>query len=98
MRLQTGTPKEAGMSAERIANIANLAANWGAQGITPALSLLVARRGIVVLHEAFGRLTPAPDAPPLQRDTIYPLASLTKTITATAAMIMVEEGRLNLNL
>jgi CubicO group peptidase (beta-lactamase class C family) len=85
------------MSAQRIAHAADLAASWVADGLTPALTVLVARRGIVVLHEAFGRLTPAPDAPPLQRDTIYPLMSVTKPVTATAAMILVEEGLLGLN-
>jgi CubicO group peptidase (beta-lactamase class C family) len=49
-----------------------------------------------VLHEAFGRLTPDDDAPPVKRDTIYPLTSLTKPITATAAMLLVEDGLLGL--
>jgi CubicO group peptidase (beta-lactamase class C family) len=63
----------------------------------PALAIAVARRGVIVLHEAFGQLTPAPDSPPLPLDAIYPLASLSKPVTATAAMILVEEGRLGLN-
>src|SRR5439155_12367210 len=67
-----------------------------AQGITPALVILVARRGVVVLHEAFGRLTPDDNAPPVKRDTIYPLTSLAKPITATAAMLLVEDGLLGL--
>jgi CubicO group peptidase (beta-lactamase class C family) len=49
-----------------------------------------------VLHEAFGRLTPDDDAPPVKRDTIYPLSSLTKPSTATAAMLLVEDGLLGL--
>src|SRR5262249_50261962 len=55
------------------------------------------RRGIVALHEAFGRLRPELDSPPVQLDTIYPLASLTKPITATAIMCLVEDGLLGLN-
>jgi CubicO group peptidase (beta-lactamase class C family) len=85
------------MSAERVAHIVNLAQGWVEQGITPALVVLVARKGVVVIHEAFGRLGPEPDAPPLAKDTIFPLASLSKPITATAAMILVEDGRLGLN-
>jgi CubicO group peptidase (beta-lactamase class C family) len=97
MELRPGTPEEAGMSAERIRRVAELAESWVAQGITPALVVLVARHGIIVLHEAFGRRTPEPDSPPLRRDTLYPLASLTKPIAATAVMILVEDGLLGLN-
>jgi CubicO group peptidase (beta-lactamase class C family) len=97
VQLRPGTAQEAGLSAERVAHVADLAANWVAWGLTPALAVLVARRGIVVQHEAFGRLTPAADAPPLARDTIFPVASVTKPITATAIMMLVEDGLLSLN-
>src|SRR5438128_8658029 len=97
MKLRPGTPEEAGMSAQRVRHVAALAEGWVAEGVTPALVVLVARRGVIVLHEAFGRLTPDPDSPPLQRDSIYPLTSITKPITATAAMILMEEGLLGLS-
>ena len=58
--LRPGTPREAGMSAEPVGRIVDLAAGWVAEGITPALVVLVARRGVIVLHEAFGRLGPEP--------------------------------------
>ena len=96
MQLRPGEPEEVGMSARRVRHVGQLAAGWVAQGITSALVILVARRGVVVLHEAFGRLTPDDDAPPVKRDTIYPLSSLTKPITATAAMLLVEDGLLGL--
>jgi len=89
-------PGEVGMSAERVQGIAHVAKGWVAQGLTQALVLLVARRGAVVLHEAFGRLMPDDDAPPVKCDTIYPVTSLTKPITATAAMMLVEDGLLGL--
>ena len=97
MKLRTGTPGEAGMSPQRVRHVVDLARGWVEEGITPALVVLVARRGVIVLHEAFGRLGPEPDAPPLPRDAIFPLCSLSKPITATAAMILVEEGLLGLN-
>jgi len=96
MQLRPGEPEEGGMSAQRVRHVGQLAAGWVAQGITSALVILVARRGVVVLHEAFGRLTPDDDAPPVKRDTIYPLISITKPITATAAMMLVEDGLLGL--
>jgi CubicO group peptidase (beta-lactamase class C family) len=59
--------------------------------------VLVARRGVIVLHEAYGRLGPESDAPPLPLDAIFPLGSITKPITATAVMCLVEDGMLGLN-
>ena len=97
MKLRAGKPEEVGMSAQRIRAVKDLARNWVDDGVTPALVVLAARRGVVVLHEAFGCLTPEPDAPSLERDTIFPLASMTKPITATAAMMLVEDGLLGLN-
>jgi len=97
MKLQPGTPEEIGMSAERIQHVVDLAAGWVAQGITPALVVLVAPKGVMVLREAFGRLTPQADSPSLGLDTIFPLMSLTKPITATAVMLLVEDGLLGLN-
>ena len=96
MLLRAGTPGEVGMSASRLHGVIRRAEEWVAQGITPALVLLVARRGVIVLHQAFGRLTSGEDAPPVQCDTIYPMTSLTKPITATAAMLLVEDCLLSL--
>jgi CubicO group peptidase (beta-lactamase class C family) len=64
--------------------------------MTPALVVLIARRGIIVLHEAFGRLDPETDAP-LPFDAVFPLASITKPISAAATMALVEDGVLGLN-
>lgn len=97
MRLQEGIPEKVGMSAERLRHVADLAESWVAQGVHPGLVVLAARRGKIVLHESFGRLTSEPDAPPMPRDAIFPLTSLSKPVTATAAMILVEEGRLGPN-
>ena len=96
-KLRPGTAEEAGMSGQRVQHIVDLAKGWVAEGITPSLVVLVAHKGVVVIHEAFGHLTPEEDSPPLKLDTIFPLSSLTKPITATAAMILVEDGLLGLN-
>jgi CubicO group peptidase (beta-lactamase class C family) len=96
-QLRDGDPEEAGMSAPRIRHASGLAQRWVAEGHTSVLVVLVARRGRIVLHEAFGRLTPEPDAPALPREAIFPLASITKPITATAVLCLVEDGLLGLN-
>jgi CubicO group peptidase (beta-lactamase class C family) len=94
--LRDGTPEEAGLSASRLARASELAASFVEHGDHPALVVLVARHGVVALHEAFGQLGPQPDDPPLPRDALFRVASIGKTLTATAAMILVDEGRLGL--
>jgi len=97
MILQHGTPQQVGMLPARIDRIRDLCGRWVEEGHTPALSVCVARRGVIVLQEAFGRLTPEADAPPLETTSLYPIASVTKPITATLVMQLVEEGRVGLN-
>ena len=98
MKIRTGTPAEAGMSSERVARIKALARRWAIEEkVHPSLAILVARRGVVVLHEAFGQLTPDADSPPLAVDSLFPVASITKPIVGTLAMILVEDGELGLN-
>jgi CubicO group peptidase (beta-lactamase class C family) len=95
-KLRYGNPEEVGMSAARVRRIAGLAERWVAEGVSPALVVIAARRGVIVLHEAFGRLGPEPDALPLPLNAIFPIASVSKVITATAALILVEDGLLSL--
>ena len=84
--LQHGDPAEVGMSAARIENARRRCAAWVEEGLTPSLQVCVARRGVIVLDEAYGRLGPEPDARPLGTDSIFSLASLTKPVTATAIL------------
>jgi CubicO group peptidase (beta-lactamase class C family) len=94
--LREGSATEAGLSAKQLDVARDLAAQFVKDGILPALVVLVARHGVIALHEAFGVLGPEPDDPPLPRDAIFLLASLTKPVTATALMVLVEDGRVGL--
>jgi len=85
------------MLPERIERARDLCAQWVRDGHTTALSVCVARRGVIVLHEAFGRLRPGNDAPPLATNSLFPISSCTKPITATLAMQLVDDGLLGLN-
>jgi len=96
MQLRKGSPKEAGMSPSGIEHVKALCETWVEQGVHKALGVLVARRGVVCLHEAFGRLGPH-DGPPLQRDSIFPMLSISKSVTATVLMQLVEEGVVSLS-
>jgi serine-type D-Ala-D-Ala carboxypeptidase len=95
--LRYGDAQEAGMSDARLRHLRRLGAKWVDCGQAASLTMLVARRGVVVLHEAYGRLGPEPDATALPLDAVYPISSITKPITATCAMCLVEDGVLGLH-
>jgi CubicO group peptidase (beta-lactamase class C family) len=64
----------------------------------PGAVLAVGRRGALVHFRAFGRQTYDPGAAAVRTDTIWDLASLTKVVvTTTVAMILMDEGRLDLD-
>ena len=88
-------PEDAGMDPARIELIRSRARGWVANGDTPSLVLLVARKGVVVLEEAYGILRPS-DSAPLRADAIFPVLSIAKPFTAAAVMCLVEDGLLSL--
>jgi CubicO group peptidase (beta-lactamase class C family) len=85
------------MLPDRIDRARDLCAGWVKSGHTPAIVTVVARRGVIVLHEAFGKLRPGDNSPPVQLDTIFPTVSITKPMVATLVMQLAEDGLLGLN-
>lgn len=88
-----------GMSAERLETIDRILSRGITAGGYPGASVVVGRRGFSVFEKGYGRLgwTKA-SAAVLPDESIYDLASLTKVVgTATAAMILWDEGRLDLD-
>ena len=94
--LPRAKPEQVGLSSERLARItALLKADVEAKKI-PGAVLLVARHGKIAHFEAVGKLDPAGDTP-MSRDAIFRIYSMTKPITSVALMMLVEEGRINLD-
>lgn len=83
-----------GWSKERLARMREAMAGHVASGSVPGLVALVSRRG-EVQAEAFG--VQSIGGEPMRRDTIFRVASMTKPVTAVAAMILVEECLLRLD-
>jgi beta-N-acetylhexosaminidase len=97
MTLRTALPQEAGFRADAMAEPDRILEAAIAQRAFPGAVLAVGRDGALVHLRAFGRLTYDESAPSARTDTVYDLASLTKVIaTTTMAMILVDEGRLDL--
>ncbi|MGH9462756.1 MAG: serine hydrolase domain-containing protein [Vicinamibacteria bacterium] len=66
------------------------------EGLVPGAVGLIAVDGEVIFREAFGwKDIEAQD--PMTEDTIFRIASMTKPVTSTAVMMLVEEGRLALD-
>lgn len=64
----------------------------------PGAVVAVGVHGRLVALESFGRISFAPNAPPMPRDAIFDLASLTKVVgTTTAAEILYGRGLLDLD-
>jgi len=94
--LKEAAPAEAGMSAERLARIDMMCREAVAQGEVPGVVALVARKGKIIYYKAFGMADNETNRP-LKRDDIFRIASQTKAITATAVMMLWEEGKFKLD-
>jgi CubicO group peptidase (beta-lactamase class C family) len=95
--LREGVPEDVGMDPIRIGLLRELIGGWVKNGDSPTVAVLVARRGVIVLHEAFGVRRHGDPTPTLKPDSIFPIASCSKTITAAAVMCLVEDGLIGLN-
>ena len=92
------TPAEAGLRAEKLAEIDGLVAAAIADKKLPGCVVLIGRPGGIVWLKAYGdkRLEPEPEA--MSDDTVFDLASLTKPLaTATSIMKLVEQGKLSVD-
>ena len=91
-------PETVGMDADRLAEIDALVAEALADSVAPGVVLAIVRHGQFVRLRGYGKLDWAESAGPANARSIYDLASLTKVVgTTTAAMILVDEGRLDLD-
>jgi len=91
-----GTPSSVGMSAERLGRIESMCEDAVAKGDVPGIVALVSRQGKIVLYKAFGKADNE-SGRNLKRDDIFRIASQSKAITATAVMILWEEGKFKLD-
>jgi CubicO group peptidase (beta-lactamase class C family) len=93
--LTTGSPAETGVDPERLGRLRPVLQSYVDDGQLAGAVTLVARNGKIVYHEAVGMRDREARAP-MQRDTLFRIASQTKAIVSVAAMTLVEEGALSL--
>ncbi|HEX2742654.1 MAG TPA: serine hydrolase domain-containing protein [Rubrobacter sp.] len=84
-----------GLSEARLGRMHDVMAGHVERGEVPGLVTLVSRRDEVYIDAIGMKAVGGND--PIQRDTIFRIASMTKPITAAAAMVLVEECKLRLD-
>jgi CubicO group peptidase (beta-lactamase class C family) len=92
------TPSAVGMAPGLPARLDSLARTALGDRVAPAVAIAVGRHGRLVHSRGYGRIDWPEGAPEVTDSTLFDMASLTKVVaTTTAAMILEDEGRLDLN-
>lgn len=93
--LPTAKPERVGMSAERLQRISEMNRRYVEEGKLAGVVTLVARGGQIVHVDAQGVANLETGAP-MRPDTLFRIFSMTKPITAVAALMLYEEGAFQL--
>jgi CubicO group peptidase (beta-lactamase class C family) len=88
-------PEQIGLSSSRLERLAGVIRADVERELIPGAVLAIARAGRVGYAEAFGWRDREAGAP-MTADAIFRVASMTKPITSVAAMMLAEEGRLEI--
>jgi CubicO group peptidase (beta-lactamase class C family) len=94
--IQLGPPPGAELSIEKLAPIEEFIEGEVAAGRIPGAIVLIQRHGRPVYFECFGKRD-VEKGTPMTADTIFPIHSVTKTITSVAAMMLVDRGKIALD-
>jgi CubicO group peptidase (beta-lactamase class C family) len=94
--LSTASPETVGLSSDRLERIDRVMREYVDEGRIAGTVALVARRGKIAHLQAYGQRDLEKHAP-MQRDTIFRIASMSKAVTSIAALMLMEEGRLLLS-
>lgn len=93
---ELGPPPGAVLSIEKLSSVDDFLNGEVASGNIPGAIVLIQRHGQPVYFRCFGKRD-VEKGTPMTADTIFPIHSVTKTITSAAAMMLVDQGRLALN-
>ena len=93
--IAAAAPESVGMSAARLARLTAASKKEIDDKKVPGAVMLIARKGKLVYASALGVRDPK-GADPMRTDTIFRIYSMTKPMVSVAAMILVEDGALQL--
>ena len=89
-------PEEVGFSSARLERLTSAFQADVDKGVIPGAVILVARHGKVAYLEALG-FQDRQKKIPMSTDAIFRIASMTTPLTSVAIMMLVEEGRIQLD-
>jgi CubicO group peptidase (beta-lactamase class C family) len=97
--LPSKAPDAVGMSASRLESIDRVVQRGITAGGYPGAAVVVGRKGAAVWQKGFGKLSwSASDSPVEAETTIYDVASLSKVVgTTTAVMVLYDENKIDLD-
>jgi CubicO group peptidase (beta-lactamase class C family) len=90
------SPESVGLSSERLERVDRVMKEYVDQGRIPGVVTLIARHGKVAQFQSYGKLDLEKNAP-MQKDTIFRIASMSKAVTSIAALMLLEDGKLLLS-
>ena len=91
-----GPPPNAPLSLEKLSRIDEFLNDQVAQGKIPGAIVLIQRHGRPVYFKWFGKRD-ADTGIDMTPDAIFPMHSLTKTVTSFAALMLVDRGTIKLD-
>lgn len=91
----TTNPEAVGVSPDRLLRIRTVLQKEVDADRMPGAVVMIARRGQLIYSEAIG-FQDKPAGKPMTSDAIFRIYSMTKPLASVAAMMLVEEGRLQL--
>jgi CubicO group peptidase (beta-lactamase class C family) len=94
--VELGPPPGAVLSVEKLSRIDEFIDSEIAAGKIPGAIVLVQRHGQPVYFKTFGKRD-VEKGTPMTADTIFPIHSVTKTITSFAAMMLIDSGKIALS-
>lgn len=96
--LKNAKPETVGMRSDRLQVIDRIVKQGLSRNNMPGAVVLIARKGKIVFHRAYGNRQAEPSIEPMTTDTVFDMASITKPVaTATSVMKLVEQGKLQLH-
>lgn len=94
--LEMSNPEKQGVSSEKLKRLSELSKQYVDEGRVTGIVNLVLRNGEVIHYEATGKRG-VDDPSPMQVDDLFRIYSMTKPITAVAAMQLYEQGKFQLS-
>jgi len=90
------SPESQGLSNDSITELADTVQSYFDEEFIVGAELVVIKNRKIVLHEVFG-WNDRENQIPMEKNTLFNIRSMTKTITGAAIQILIDEGRLHLN-